>query len=201
LNWIFERHMRSDAVEVHHKKGRVWFHIVGDETERTIDYRARMRSATRTVARLKYADSRRPYYEHQAMGWSFVHVDGAWLLTIDPTWTFTTDGRGKLENRRRTTQLSTRKMSNERNLSVLNHVFFWAWVICGDVDVVLLDDGSEAVWVERSPLKRHEAGVVPSHGSGNDHIADPEDLEQVEDDELADDDEDFDDIDIVLEGP
>lgn len=197
LNWMFERHMQADGVEVHHRKGRVWFHVNDDGTDREIEYQARLRTPTRTVARAKGADSKRPYYEHQAMAWSFVHIDGEWLLIIEPTWVFTTDGRGKLETRRRTTQLSTRKMANERNQAVLNHVFFWAWAICGDADTALLDDGSDAVWIERAPVRRDEAGMVPSQGTGEADEPDPDDLEHVDDvqDELDAEGEqdDFDD--------
>lgn len=194
LNLMFERHMRAEGTEVHHRKGRLWFHINADGSDREVSYQARMRNAKRAVARLRNADGRRPYYEHQAMGWSFLHVQGEWLLTIDPTWVFTTDGQSKLESRRRTGQLSTRKMGNERNQSVLNHVFFWAWAICGDADLSLLEDGSDAVWVERSPLRRDEASMTPSQGTGEDDDADPEDLEHLDDDEL-DVDDDLDDID------
>jgi hypothetical protein len=81
-------------------------------------------------------------------------------------------------------------MANERNLSVLNHVFFWAWAICGDADIALLDDGSEAVWVEPSPLRRDEAGMTPSQGTGEDDDPDPEDLEQFDDDLDLDDEVD-----------
>jgi hypothetical protein len=187
LNRIFERHMQGDGIEVHHRKQRIWFHINDDDTDRVIEYQARMRVATRTVARAKNSDRRWPYFEHQALGWSFVRVDGEWLLTIDPTWIFTRDGRGKLESRKRTTQLSTRKMGNERNQSVLNHVFFWAWVICGDADRAVLDNESESVWIARAPLTRHEAGVAPTPGSGEDDTPDPDDLEHLEDDKDLDD--------------
>lgn len=198
LNRMFERHMQADGTEVHHRKGRIWFHINDDGSDREVEYQARMRVATRTVSRMKAAESRRPYYEHQAMAWSFIHVEDEWLLTVDPTWVFTTDGRGKLETRRRTTQLSTRKMGNERNQSVLNHVFFWAWAICGDADSAVLDDGSDAVYLERTPLRRDEAGMLPTQGSGVDDEPDPEDLEHIDDevDDDLDDDEldDFDDV-------
>lgn len=193
LNWMFERHMQSDGTEVHHRKGRIWFHVNENGSDRELAYQARMRSATRTVARLRNADSRRPYYEHHAMGWSFIHVDGEWLLTIDPTWVFTTDGRSKLETRRRTTQLSTRKMGNERNQAVLNHLFFWAWAICGDADRVALDDGSDAVWIEHAPLRRDAAGMAPTQGTGVDDEPEPEDLEHLDDDPLDEDDIDEDD--------
>src|SRR5436305_1597042 len=72
LNWMFERHMQADGTEVHHRKGRIWFHINDDGSDRELAYQARMRTATRTVARLKGADSKRPHYEHQAIGWSFL---------------------------------------------------------------------------------------------------------------------------------
>ena len=187
LNRMFERHMQAAGTEVHHQKGRLWFHVNDHSSDREIEYQARMRVATRTVARRKAADSRRPYYEHQAMAWSFVHVLGEWLLTIDPTWVFTTDGQGKLETRRRTTQLATRKMGNERNQSVLNHIYFWAWAICRDADLAVLDDGSDAVYIARTPLRRDAAGMLPSQGSGDDEDPDPEDLEHIDgdaDDEL-----------------
>jgi hypothetical protein len=191
--------MQADGTEVHHRKGRIWFHINDDGSDREVEYQARMRVATRTVSRMKAAESRRPYYEHQAMAWSFIHVEDEWLLTVDPTWVFTTDGRGKLETRRRTTQLSTRKMGNERNQSVLNHVFFWAWAICGDADSAVLDDGSDAVYLERTPLRRDEAGMLPTQGSGANDEPDPEDLEHI-DDEVDDlDDDEFDDFDDVEE--
>lgn len=181
LNLMFEKHMYQPSREVHHRKRRIWFHINDDGSDREIAYRARMRIATRTVARVRRADSNRPYYEHQAIGWAFARAGGEWLLTIDPTWVFTTDGHAKLESRRRTTQLSTKKMSNERNQSVLNHVFFWAWVICGDSEAAPLSDGSEAVLLSRTPLRRDETGLPPSSGSGEDDEPDP-DLEYVDDD-------------------
>jgi hypothetical protein len=181
LNRMFERHMQAEGTEVHHRKQRVWFHINPDGSDRVIEYQARMRTATRTVARGRNVDSRWAYFEHQAMAWSFIRIEDEWLLAIDPTWVFTRDGRGKLESRRRTTQLSTRKMANERNQAVLNHVFFWAWAICGDNEQAVLDDGSESVWIARSPVARHEIGVAPSLGSGEDEIPDPNDLEHVDD--------------------
>ena len=202
LNRIFERHMQANGIQVHHSKRRIWFHINDDGSDREIGYQARMRSANRTVARLKMAGSRRPYYEHQAMGWSFVHVEGEWLLTIDPTWIFTTDGRGKLETRRRTTQLATKKMGNERNQSVLNHVFFWAWAIGGEADITALGDESEGVTIERTPLRRDEAGLVASQGTGEDDDPDPVDLEHANDDlEDLDTDDDLDDFDDESDEP
>lgn len=186
LNLIFERHMQSDETIVHHRKSRVWFCINEDGSDREIEYRARMRTAKRTVARIKNPDTRRPYYEHQAMGWTFAHVANEWLLTIDPTWVFTTDGHGKLETRRRTTQFATKKMANERNQSVLNHVFFWAWAICREADLALLDDGSRAVWVDRSPIRRDESGAPPTVGDGQQDFADPEDIEHLDDDVYVD---------------
>lgn len=195
LNRSFERHMQRSGTEVHHKKSRIWFHVNDDGSDRVVEYRARLRIATRTVARSRGAESRRPYFEHQAMAWSFAHVQGDWLLTVEPTWVFTTDGRGKFETRRRTTQLSTKKMGNERNQSVLNHVFFWAWAICGDADLALLDDGSDAIWIEHAPLRRDESGMVPAQGTGDDDEPDPDDLEHDELDDLDDElDDDLDEL-------
>lgn len=187
LNRMFERHMQAEGTEVHHRKQRVWFHLNPDGSDRVIEYKARMRTATRTVARGRKVDSRWAYFEHHAMAWSFIRIEDEWLLTVNPTWVFTRDGRGKLESRRRTTQLSTRKMANERNQAVLNHVFFWAWAICADNERAALDDGSESVWIARSPVSRHEIGVAPSLGSGEDDMPDPNDLEHVDEDELDDD--------------
>lgn len=199
LNRMFERHMRSAGTEVHHRKARAWYRINDDGSDREIEYQARMRTATRTVARLKNAGGRRPYYEHQAMAWSFVRVGDEWLLTIDPTWVFTTDGHSKLETRRRTTQMSTKKMANERNQAVVNHVFFWAWSICGDLDSVVLEGDSSAVRIEHTPLRLDEVGLEPSEGTGGDDEPDPDDLELIDDDLDDDSDEDDDDVDDDLE--
>lgn len=183
LNRTLERHVQADGMEVHHRKARIWFHINGDGSDREITYQARLRTATRTVARIRGPESRRPYYEHQAMTWSFLRVEDEWLLTIEPTWTFTTDGRGHLETRRRTTRLSTKKMSNERNQSVLNHIHFWAWVICGDNDRAVLEREWTGLSIDRTPLRLEAAGVLPSSGTGDDEEADPDDLESLEEDD------------------
>lgn len=156
LNRSTQRHFSVDGMNVWAKRRRVWFHAEPDGSERRISYQARMRLAERTVTRPKDVDRKFPYFEHQAMNWSYVRAGGDWYLTIDPTWIFTQDGEHKLVGRRRQGRLATKKMSNERNQSVLNHVFFWAWIICEGESSIRLSDGGGDVLVSRAPLVRHD---------------------------------------------
>lgn len=188
LNRSMQRHLEAAGLQVWMKKRRAWYPTDGED-ERPIHYQARTRQAERTVVRLKNKGAKYPYYEHQAMNWSFVRTSGGWFLTIEPTWVFTQDGEFRRVGRNRTLRLSTKKMSNERNQSVVNHLFFWAWVLCGESASVSLDDGGGQVVVRRELLSRHIQGVPHLVGTGEDDEPDPDDLE----DEVARDDDDHDD--------
>lgn len=132
------------------------------------------------MTRLKNGDSKYPYYEHQAVEWAFIRTGSDWVLTLDPTWTFTQDGHFKLVGRNRHTRLASKKMGNERNQAVLNHVFFWAWAICGEQGSVRLDDGSGVVTVHHDPLTRHQVGLPKFIGSGVSDDPDPQDVEDLD---------------------
>lgn len=178
LNRSFERHLRDQGLNVWFKRQRAWFFVEADGRDNSVQYQARTRRAVRTVARVRREDTKYEYYEHQAFNWAFVRAGQTWLLTIDPTWVFTQDGERKLVSRQRTTKLSTKKMGNERNQAVLNHLWFWAWVICGEQDLVELEDGGGGILVGREPLTQHAFGLPLVIGDGDDEEADPDDLEE-----------------------
>ena len=181
LNRSLQRHLARDEIVVWMRRSRAWFRTNDDGTDRHISYRARTRTARRTVTRLRNAQGRYPYHEHQAMNWAFVRSEDDWVLTIDPTWTFTHDGGFDLVGRRRHSRLATRKMGNERNQTVLNHVFFWAWVLCGEQRQIELDDGGGGLVVHHDPLRLEDASSPPLIGTGDDDEPDPEDVEEVQD--------------------
>lgn len=203
LNRALARHLQDRGLHVWVKKQRAWFAIEDDHSDKIISYRARTRRADRTVARARDQASKYGYFEHHAVNWAFARAGTTWLLTLDPTWVFTQDGESRLVSRQRTTKLSTKKMSNERNQAVLNHLWFWAWVICGEDENAALSDGGGNVIVHHDPLTQHAFGLPQMIGSGDDEEADPDDLEedpatagidQLEDDgsEIAEDSDDED---------
>ena len=181
LNRSLQRHLTRDETVVWTKRSRVWFRTNDDGTDRQINYRARTRTARRTVTKLRNTQGRYPYHEHQAMNWAFIRTEDGWVLTIDPTWTFTNDGDFDLVGRKRHSRLATRKMGNERNQTVLNHVFFWAWVVCGEQREIELDDGAGGLIVHHDPLRLDDADFPPLIGTGADDEPDPEDVEEVQD--------------------
>jgi hypothetical protein len=178
LNRSLARHLQDRGLHVWGKKQRAWFTIEDDHSDKVISYRARTRRADRTVARARDQASKYGYFEHHAVNWAFARAGTTWLLTLDPTWVFTQDGESRLVSRQRTTKLSTKKMSNERNQAVLNHLWFWAWVICGEDETAALSDGGGSVIIHHDPLTQHAFGFPQMIGSGEDEEPDPDDLEE-----------------------
>jgi len=103
---------------------------------------------------------------------------------------FTIDGNSKVETRRRITQLSTtrwRTSATSRCSTMFSPGLGRSAVTRELAD---LDDGSNAVWIERTPLRRDESGLTPTEGNGEDDFADPEDLEHMGDNSDLDEDDD-----------
>lgn len=101
--------------------------------EVTIEYRARVRSAKRTVVKAR----RRPnsdevrYWEHEAISYDIERFGNDWSLVLAPTYVFTRDGFNSLVAPDKMNRLSTKRASIDYNQSVHNDLVFWARSIAG----------------------------------------------------------------------
>lgn len=142
-----------------------WVTPTGREVERTVA--KAITGAAGSVLR----------WRHLAASIEFRELGPGLVLQIDPTWTFTEDGKEALawkENSRYVTQLT----SKERNPAVVNHVRFWASVLAEDGDRIVLPTGGYGIRVATEPMStvlnrgvRHDDSVpalasLPSDAAG-----------------------------------
>lgn len=119
-------HLKSKGLQVEYDRKRAYF-ARGEEVERKISYRGRMRKATRTVvkARTRRDSDNVLYYEHKAFTFAVMRFGDSWAIAITPGYAFTRDGVRKPIGRERTTILSTRRAARDFNPTVLQDVSFW----------------------------------------------------------------------------
>jgi len=123
----------------------------GEGTERSEKWKSPKRWAERMVARARTSNSTILRWEHQAAYVRFIEVGGRFYLCIEPSWTFTKDGREALASER-VTSLATRQMSRESNAEVLNDTRFWAAFLAENKNELRLDTGARPLRVDRAPL-------------------------------------------------
>ena len=177
LNRSLHRHARSIKLEVVPWDNRIYYPSDNDEP-RKITYKARVRDATRTVAkpiRARASENIR-FWEHQAMRFQFRRFGADWGLLLVPGWVFTTDGCRDILRGPRVGPLSTRRAARDYNPNVLSHLHFWAWTLCQGASEVTLPGG--AVQLNGGFLSRQVAGSPPAG----------------EEDDLVDQNVDFDDL-------
>jgi hypothetical protein len=162
LNRAVHTHARSIGLCVLPWDNRLYFDRIEDgDGSRQITYQARARQATRTVARpwVGRTSGRTLYWEHQAVRFRFRRFQQEWALLLVPGWVFTTDGRRDLLRGPRVGPLSTRRSARDFNQHVANHLHFWANVLCGGQDNILLGNG--ALLLDRDFLARQVSGTPP----------------------------------------
>ena len=120
---------------------RLWFPR-SDKGAREITYRARVREATRTVAKpnVSRTSGKIRYWEHDALRFAFRRFGDSWVLLLVPTIVFTTDGHDDLLRGRRVGPLATRRMARDYNPQVQNDLFFWRWALARGEPMAHLDD-------------------------------------------------------------
>jgi hypothetical protein len=67
-----------------------------------------------------------------------------------PGYVFTTDGKEMLFNHKRVGALATRKAARDFSLQVYNHLVFWAWVLSGGSDHLLVATGANPLVLKPS---------------------------------------------------
>ena len=130
LNQSLKNHFYHHKLTVDVKKKRVYFPKT-EKGDRTISYQARVKKATRTVTRARYSANKEKirYWEHKAFYYTIKKMGSQWGVFIEPTYVFTLDGDHEMLASKRIGALATKKSSRDYNMSVLNDLVFWMWVI------------------------------------------------------------------------
>ncbi len=153
LNQCLYDHLYARGLIVDKKRKRAHFpHEEGGARE--ITYPARLRRATRTVAKpiISRSTQKVSYWEHRAMRFGWERYGEAWALQILPAYAFTTDGYRKFLTGSRVAKLATRRSSRDYNQHVRSDLVFWSWVLSEGQDTFALDAGVGAEVGLRSGL-------------------------------------------------
>jgi hypothetical protein len=157
LNQCLYDHLYARGLIVDKKRKRAHFpHEAGGPRE--ITYPARLRKATRTVAKsiISRNTQKVSYWEHRAMRFGFERYGEVWALQILPAYAFTVDGYRKFLTGTRVGKLATRRASRDYNQHVRSDLVFWAWVLSEGQDTFALDAGVGAEVGLRSGLPSFE---------------------------------------------
>lgn len=132
FNKIFISHLYSKGLVVDSNRSRAYFPKF-DENARIVSYQARVKRASRTVAKPVLASDgeRVKYWEHKAFSFKMKKFGDTWGVLITPSYVFTLNGIKHLLAPEKVGKLSTKRASRDYNNSVLNDLFFWGWVISG----------------------------------------------------------------------
>jgi hypothetical protein len=130
----------------HRRSRRLWFPR-SEDGKRQVTYQARVREATRTVAKplTSRAHGQTTRWEHESLRFSFRRYDD-WMMHLVPSWVFTHDGREDLMRGPKVARLATRRSARDFNPQVANDLYFWVWVLTEGEEATALDpDGSVVV--------------------------------------------------------
>ena len=128
LNESLADHFFSIGLRVDTYKKRAYFTATMNGEAKEITYQARLKKATRTVAkpRVNSQTGKVSYWEHKSIWYKFEKIGGNWYLVINPSYVFTIDGVKTLLKSERVNILSTKKASRDYNMAVHNDLTFWA---------------------------------------------------------------------------
>jgi SIR2-like domain/Putative ATP-dependent DNA helicase recG C-terminal len=153
LNQCLYDHLYARGLIVDKRRKRA--HFPREESgPREVTYPARLRKATRTVAKpiISKSTQKVRYWEHRAMRFGFERYGDVWALQILPAYAFTVDGYRKFLTGPRVGPLATRRASRDYNQHVRSDLVFWSWVLSGGQDTFAFDAGAGAEVVLRSSL-------------------------------------------------
>lgn len=128
LNDCIADHFFSIGLRVDTAKKRAYFTKNYDGTPKEIKYQARLKKATRTVAkpRTNKVTGKTYYWEHKSIWYSFERIGQNWYLFVNPSYVFTIDGVKLLLKSERVNILSTKRASRDYNMNIHNDITFWA---------------------------------------------------------------------------
>lgn len=131
LNKTIQKHLTSLGLVVDWKKQRAYFPKEYDSENRTISYQARIKKATRTVAKqiINKKTDKVLYWEHKSVNYEIKKFDDIWVLVLLPGYVFTVNGDRWLVKSDKISKLATKRSSIDYNKSVLNDLYFWSNII------------------------------------------------------------------------
>ncbi len=181
LNMHIGRHCYSSRVGLvtapdDHRR-RYFFPV--DEEGRDKQFRWRRSARPRTVAK-QYRDREGQiiFCRHLAAELPIARLGNRLFLKIIPTWLFTTDGRANsLMKGKRVGVLAMRWLGRERNVQILYHTRFWAYVLSQGRSVINVHAGDQSLLIDTQP-----AFVRLRFGINDDHLNLEHMVQQVADD-------------------
>ena len=127
LNKSIQAHLESLGLVVDWKRQRAYFPKEVDSENRTVSYQARIKKATRTVAKriINKKSEEVMYWEHKSVNYQIKKFDDVWVLVLLPGYVFTVDGNRWLVKSEKISRLATKRSAIDYNKSVLNDLYFW----------------------------------------------------------------------------
>jgi transcriptional regulator with XRE-family HTH domain len=181
LNMHIGRHCYSPGVGLvtarDDDRRRYFFPV--EEIGKDKEFRWRRSARPRTV--LKHYRDREgciTFCRHLAAELPIAQLGSRFYLKINPTWLFTTDGSANtLMKGRRVGVLAMRWMGRERNVQILYHTRFWAYVLARGRSVINVLAGDQSLLIDTQP-----AFVRVKFGIRDDHLNLERIVQQVADD-------------------
>lgn len=156
--WFVELLKKCLLVELSHRgvahdkdHDRFFFMKPREGIERKEAWQSPKKLAKRIVARTRESDGVLLRWEHFAAYMRFIEVEHQFVLVVEPTWTFTRDGREPLASDR-VTRLALRKTYRDNNAEVLNDTRFWIMYLAQNHDQVRLRTSGRPIRIATQPL-------------------------------------------------
>jgi transcriptional regulator with XRE-family HTH domain len=181
LNMHIGRHCYSSRVGLvtapEDQRRRYFFPV--DEEGKDKQFRWRRSARPRTVAKhYRDRDGQIIFCRHLAAELPVARLGNRLFLKIMPTWLFTTDGRANsLMKGKRVGVLAMRWLGRERNVQILYHTRFWAYVLSQGRSVINVHAGDQSLLIDTQP-----AFVRLRFGIKDDHLNLEHMVQQVADD-------------------
>lgn len=143
---------------------RYFFPVEQDGMDRQFKWRRTARPRTVTK-HYRDRDGRIVFCRHLAAELPIVRLGERLFLKIMPTWLFTTDGRADtLMKGKRVGVLAMRWLGRERNVQILYHTRFWAYVLSQGRSVINVRAGDQTFLIDTQPaLIRLQFGLQHDH--------------------------------------
>jgi transcriptional regulator with XRE-family HTH domain len=150
-----------------------------DEDGKDKQFKWRRAARPRTVTKHYHdRDGKIVFCRHLAAELPVVRLGQRLFLKIMPTWLFTTDGRANtLMKGKRVGVLAMRWLGRERNVQILYHTRFWAYVLSQGRSVINIRAGDQPFLIDTQP-----AFVRLNFGLQHDHLNLESIVQQVADD-------------------
>jgi hypothetical protein len=159
MHEVLFRHLGSLGLTTDFRD-RLAYYPCRNAVARYVEYRSRAREKQRRRVSHWPGETRR-YCEHKAARLEFSRHGDGWLLSVLPTYVFTTDGARARIVGREASSLATRASQEEYNLKVVFDLVFWGSVITGGAPQGRLEAGSgTAIELSTRPIT---AEATPLH--------------------------------------